>query len=224
MNARTCLARSENSNDGTFCGMRTETKGGVQARGGNPQVEHDLVVLVGHPDPPRLVERQRRREPDLRRFETAGERARAHAVVAIVARQPQPVVLVRIEARQLHVDRGADRLLGEHRGCRRPARTLHHDLLGGRTGGAPDGQHDRRDHGCDRHERADADADPADPPAPARNPLLGDASRDPPAERARRLGRRADDAGDRRRRQRVGDCLQVAQLGAAGRATVEVRA
>src|SRR5437899_9022286 len=64
MNARTCLARSENSKVGTFCGIDAETKWG-SGGSGNLRVEDDLVVLVGHPDPAGLVERHRGHHPDV---------------------------------------------------------------------------------------------------------------------------------------------------------------
>src|ERR1700686_2462558 len=91
-NARTCLALSENSNSGTFCGMDRRLR-----RRGQLLVEHDPVLAVGDPDATRVGQRHRGGHDEIRRRCRAAERS-GRDPVAVGAREPQPVVVAVVQA------------------------------------------------------------------------------------------------------------------------------
>ena len=184
-------------------------------------------LLVGHPDPPGLVERDRGGEADVDRVAAPAERAGADAVL-VVAGEPQPVVLAGPQARDLHVDLGADRL-GECsvalRARARPRRESRR-ACPGELEPPPTTSTSAITAAAAAANAAATDREPAPRPACAQ---LVAFVRDPVEDTARERGRTArprppvtfaTGTGE----QRLRDRGELAQLGPALGAAVEVRA
>src|SRR5438105_6793962 len=217
-NARTCLARSENSNSGTFCGMNRR----LCSRSRQPLVEHDLVVRVAGPDAPRVAQRDRGGHDDIRRFSGAAQRP-GRDPVAVVTGEPQPVVVAPVEARNVERDLGTRGARVQGRRRAHPGARREHDPApgGGATGHEEHERHDRRG---DRGRRRGDEGEPAARSGAASGAFRGNPAEDAFRQRGRRLAEAA--AGPPRigERQRGRDRGQLPQLGPAFGTAVEVGA
>ena len=159
------------------------------------RVEDDVLLVVGHPDAVGLGQRDRGHQLQLGLTGRSLERAGSHALF-VFARQPEPVVVARLQTGDLHVDLGTGGLRSERRALAVASSHTGDDHVGtGRSAGT-DEQHDGDDRGGRGNERRHARRDATRPTIAPHAALDGNPAEDPTRERVRRFRGRTRDVLD----------------------------